>query len=571
MLDVLIKNGMIVDGTNVAPRPGDVGIRDGRIVAIGKISEPAAETVDATGRLVTPGFVDPHTHYDAQLFWDPTAAPSNQHGVTSVIAGNCGFTLAPIRERDADYTRRMMAQVEGMPLWALKDGAPWTWSTFGEYLNALTGNIAVNAAFMVGHCALRRWVLGSDFARASTDSELEQIKELLPESLRAGGLGLSTTRLAGHTDGDGVEAPSFWASEHEVVELARIVGQYEGTSLELTTDGCVSRFSDAEVELMAKMSEVSGRALNWNVLRANLETQVTLRHQLRPSQRARELGGRVVALSLPAIADMNKSFRPYCALWRLPPWPEVLNLEVEERIKQLQDPAVRERLSASAVGSSAAHLANFGSYLIGDVYSAENEQYRNRKVASIAAEQGVDVFTALIDIVSRDKLQTVLWLLPDDDTDGDCEVRRQLWGDPDVMPGGSDAGAHLDRFLGANYPTAFLADTLRGRKLVPLERAIHMMTDTPARFFGLTDRGRIELGYHADLLVLDPETVGSAPVRAMFDLPGEAKRLTADSRGIERVYVNGRLTIIDGQSTGDLPGTVLRSGRDTSHAVGAVA
>src|SRR3954451_21103426 len=200
MLDYAITGGTIVDGTGAAARQGDVGIRDGRIVAVGKLDEPATTTVDATGLIVAPGFVDPHTHYDAQLYWDAYATPSSWHGVTSVIGGNCGFTLAPLKERDADYTRRMMAQVEGMPLAALEDGLPWSWESFGEFLDALDGAVGVNAGFMVGHCALRRYVLGDDFARPSTPSEVMEISALLDRSLAAGGIGLSTSRSSTHID-----------------------------------------------------------------------------------------------------------------------------------------------------------------------------------------------------------------------------------------------------------------------------------------------------------------------------------------------------------------------------------
>src|SRR3984957_15917589 len=192
MLDYAIRGGMVVDGTGRPAVQGDVGIEKGRIVEIGKLETAAAKTINADGLVVAPGFDDPHTHYDAQLFWDPHATPSSWHGVTSVIGGNCGFTLAPLKERDADYTRRMMAQVEGMPLVALEEGVPWGWDSFGQYLDRLEGGVAVNAGFMVGHCALRRYVLGEDFAREAKDDELDQIVTLLDQSVSAGGLGLST-------------------------------------------------------------------------------------------------------------------------------------------------------------------------------------------------------------------------------------------------------------------------------------------------------------------------------------------------------------------------------------------
>jgi N-acyl-D-aspartate/D-glutamate deacylase len=567
MLDHAISGGTIVDGTGAQGRRADVGIKDGRIVAVaepGGLDEPASRTVDATDLVVTPGFVDPHTHYDAQLYWDPLATPSTWHGVTSIIGGNCGFTLAPLRERDADYTRRMMAQVEGMPLVALEQGLPWKWETFGEYLAGLDGSLAVNAGFMVGHCALRRYVLGEDFGREATPAELEQIGRLLRESLAAGGLGLSTTRSTTHVDGDGEPVPSRHASEDEVLALCEIVGQFEGTSLEAIVQGCLSRFSDEEIELLARMSGVARRPLNWNVLSVGVDDAGKIDHQLQASTRAGELGGRVVALTMPIFADNNMSFLTFCALWLIPGWRDVLAVDVPEKIRRLKDPTVRADMMEKAASSPLGRLADFGNYLIGDVFSEVNEQYCNRNVGEIAAERGDDPFTTIVDIVANDDLKTVLWPIPAANTEADWELRRQLWEREDVLLGGSDAGAHLDRMLGSPYPTRFIADCLRGRKLVPLEQAVHLMTDVPARLFGLRDRGRLAPGYHADVVLFDPATVDATPARIAFDLPGDSKRLLADPLGVVRVLVNGQETIVDGQPTGTVPGAVLRSGRDTT-------
>src|SRR5262245_49140123 len=268
MLDTVIRGGTVVDGTGAPARRADVGIRNGRIVAVGTVDEEAATTVDAGEHVVAPGFVDPHTHYDAQLFWDPAASPSNLHGVTTVIAGNCGFTLAPIVARDADYTRRMMAKVEGMPLAALEAGLPWDWSSFGEYLARLEGRIGVNAAFLVGHCALRRTVMGAEsVGKTASAAQVEQMVRLLHESLAAGGLGFSTSLAFTHSDGNGQPVPSRWADrETEVLPLTRAVRDHEGTTLELIVDGCLKGFSADEVDLMARMGLEAQRPLNWNVL-----------------------------------------------------------------------------------------------------------------------------------------------------------------------------------------------------------------------------------------------------------------------------------------------------------------
>jgi N-acyl-D-aspartate/D-glutamate deacylase len=566
MLDYAIRGGTVVDGTGRPAVQGDVGIEKGRIVEIGKLETAAAKTINADGLVVAPGFIDPHTHYDAQLFWDPLATPSSWHGVTTVIGGNCGFTLAPLKEKDADYTRRMMAQVEGMPLAALTDGVPWGWDSFEEYLDRFEG-VAVNAGFMVGHCALRRYVLGEEFGRESTPQELEQILQLLDRSLSAGGLGLSTTRSSTHIDGDGQPVPSRWASEAEVMGLCEVVGRHDGTSLELITEGCIGRFTDHEVELLATMSATARRPLNWNVLSLASDDPGKAEHQLRPSRRAREIGGRVVALTMPVFADNNMSFLTYCAMWLIPGWRDILTADVPERIRRLQDPVVRAGMLDSASRVPLGRLADFSRYMIGDVFSEQNEPYRNRIVGELAAEKGQDPFTTLVDIVAADDLRTVLWPIPAADTTADWELRRDVWDDPDVMIGGSDAGAHLDRMLGSPYPTRFIADSLRGRKLVTLERAVQLMTDVPARLFGLRDRGQIGVGYQADIVLFDPDRIGATPARISFDLPGESKRLLADSIGIERVLVNGVETIVNATATGDLPGIILRSGRDTTGTI----
>jgi N-acyl-D-aspartate/D-glutamate deacylase len=485
--------------------------------------------------------------------------------VTSVIGGNCGFTLAPLHERDADYTRRMMAQVEGMPLTALENGVPWTWERFGEYLDSLENALAVNAGFMVGHCAIRRYVLGDDFAREASTDELEQIVQIFDDSVEAGGLGLSTTRSSTHVDGDGNPVPSRWASVDEVLRLCEITGRYDGTSLELITHGCLDRFSDEEVELLAQMSATAGRPLNWNVLSVSAADSGKIEHQMRAAVRARDLGGRVVALTMPMFADNNMSFLTFCALWLIPGWRDVLATDdVDETIRRLQDPAIRADMMANAATYPLGRLANFAEYVIGDVFSAENERYQNRKVGDIAAERGEDPFATIVDIVANDRLRTVLWPIPPHDTDADWERRRELWELDDVLIGGSDAGAHLDRMLGSAYPTRFVADSLRGRQLVPLERAVQLMTDVPARLFGLRDRGRLAPGHHADVVVFDPATVDATPPYISFDLPGGSKRLLADPLGVVRVLVNGTETIVDGKPTDALPGAVLRSRRDTA-------
>jgi N-acyl-D-aspartate/D-glutamate deacylase len=571
MLDYLIKGATVVDGTGSPGFQADVGIRDGRIAAVGPIDEEAAEVVDATGLVVCPGFVDPHTHYDAQLFWDPMATPSSLHGVTSIVAGNCGFTLAPVSGDGAGYLIDMMAKVEGMSKVALKDGVPWNWSSFGEYLGRLEGNLGVNAAFLVGHCALRREVMGADaVGNEATAEQIAAMRALLAEALEVGGLGFSTTQSFTHSDGDGEPVPSRWATPDELLALCDEVREHPGTTLEWVTDGCLSGFSDDEIELMIAMSLRGQRPINWNVLTVDSAVPDRSRDQLAAGALAEQRGAKVVALTMPTLVGMNMSFLTYCALNQLPDWGEILSLPVPERMAKLADPEVRifmENRANSPEAGVFARLTGWGRYRIGDTYSAANEGLKGRLVADIARERGVREFFALLDIVANDDLRTVLWPGPTDDDAESWRMRVDAWRSGYAMLGGSDAGAHLDRMCGAPYTTEFLGDCLRGKQLIGMEEAVHHLTDMPARLFGLRDRGQVREGWIADLVVFDPATIDTGPVIMVNDLPGGAGRLSAEAIGVAKVFVNGRLTVDANVPTGVLAGSVLKSGRDTDTVI----
>ena len=567
MLDELIKGGTVVDGTGAPGRVADVAVRDGRIVAIGVIDEAATRVVDATGLLVTPGIIDPHTHYDAQLMWDPTASPSSVHGVTTVVGGNCGFTLAPLRPGDGDYLRKMMARVEGMPLAALEQGVDWSWETFAEYLERLDGRIAVNAGFLAGHCAIRRYVMGADaVGKEATPEQVSAMRSELRAAIEAGALGFSFTRSGSHSDGDGQPVASRWATEDELLALCEETGVHPGTTIEGIVAGCLDQFADDEIELLARVSAIADRPVNWNVLTVDSRVPERVPRQLQAADRAAELGGRVVALTMPVQVPMNMSFLNFCGLWLIPGWQDVLGVPVAERVERLRDADTRVRLLELSQAPEAGvfrRLADWAQYIIGDTYAPENDGLKGRSVGEIAAERGRSWFGTLLDIVIADDLRTVLWPTPQDDDEQSWTMRRELWADDRAMIGGSDAGAHLDRMCGAPYPTRFLADCLHGRRLVPVERAIELMTGAPAALFGLRDRGVLRVGAVADIAVFDPARVGSGDATLVRDLPGDSARLTAASTGVVRVLVGGVPIVVDGQPTGATPGVVLRSGRDT--------
>jgi N-acyl-D-aspartate/D-glutamate deacylase len=566
MLELLIRGGSVVDGTGTPRRTADVGVRNGRVV-LDVDGESAQRTVDATGLVVAPGFVDIHTHYDAQLAWDPTASPSTSHGVTTVIGGNCGFTLAPAGPQHAEYLMRMMARVEGIPVPALQSGLTWDWTSYADWLDRFDGRIGVNAGFLVGHSAIRRSVLGDEAtARAATPDEIDTMADTLRASIAAGGLGFSSSQSPTHNDADGQPVPSRLADRDELVALATAAGLPEGTTLEFINAGCINGFSDEDIALLADMSRAANRPINWNVLGVTTRSADYAWSQLAASDRVAEQGGRLVALTLPHQMEIRLSFLTGFVLDGLPGWRETLHLPVPERMRALSDPEVRARLRAGADSDEAGMLrglARWHRLQIVETFGAANAGCNGRSVGDIAKDRGGDAFDVLLDIVVADDLRTGLSPPMMDDSDDDWKLRAEVWRDPRTIVGGSDAGAHLDMMCGAIATTSLLGDAVRERQLLSLEEAVHELTDAPARLYGLRDRGRIADGAHADLTLFDPDTIGHGLTHTRHDLPGGAMRLYAEAQGIHRVLVGGVDIVVDGESTGELPGTLLRSGRDT--------
>jgi N-acyl-D-aspartate/D-glutamate deacylase len=566
MLDLLVRGGTVVDGTGQPARRADVGVRDGRIVSIGRVEEQADRIVDADGLVVAPGFVDIHTHYDAQLFWDPSASPSPLHGVTTVFGGNCGFSLAPAGGPHGEYLMRMMAKVEGMPLDALERGLSWDWTSFAEWLDRLDHPIGVNAGFLCGHSSLRRAVMGEDaVGGASSPEQIDQMVRLLHDALDAGAMGFSTSTAPPHNDGAGQPVPSRAASPDELIALASALHRHPGTTIELILAGSLNGFTAAEIDLMVSMSCGANRPINWNVLGVSSANREFCEHQLAASSAAAERGATVVALTMPPGNRMRMSFLTGSPLDGLPGWREIIALPVPERIKAFSDPEIRQRLATGAASEEAGILrgvANWPILQFVETFSPANAAYTGRTVADVAAERGQDPFDALLDVVIADELRTGLRPPSAPETADDRAFRLEVWRDPRTIIGGSDAGAHLDMMCGAVYSTSLLA-SVRTSGDLPMEEAVQMLSDAPARFYGLRERGRLAEGWWADLVVFDPDRVGYGAESTRNDLPGGAMRLYTESTGVEHVFVNGGAVVADGTLTGDTPGRLLRSGRDT--------
>jgi len=568
-MTIAIRGGTVVDGTGAPPARADVVLEGDRVAAVGP--DAAAHTtvdtiVDADGLMVTPGFVDLHTHYDAQLFWDPNASPSPLHGVTTVLGGNCGFSIAPLGPDTADYITRMMARVEGMSLAALQAGLSWDWGSFGDWLGRLDGRIAVNAGFLVGHSTLRRLVMGERAVGGdATEADLAAMETALHAALLEGALGFSTSQVHTHNDGDGQPVPSRAASRAEMERLAAAVRDHEGTTVELIVPGCLNGFTDEETEFLSTMSLLADRPVNWNVLGVSAMNPDGAWSQLAAGTKAADRGATVVALTLPHTMQVRLSFEHGAILDGLPGWRETFALPPEERMAALSDPETRRRLDAGAQSDEAGilrHLANWPRLIIEETFAPENAGLEGRSVGDVAKERGCAPFDALLDIVVSDRLRTGL-RPPIGESEEDWVLRAQAWQDPRAIVGGSDAGAHLDTMCGAIYSTSMLGDGVRARGLLTWEQAVRQLTDIPARLYGLRDRGRLEPGAFADVVVFDPTAIGHRPVRTRDDLPGGASRLYAEATGMQHVLVNGTEIVRAGSFTGAVPGRVLRSGRDT--------
>jgi N-acyl-D-aspartate/D-glutamate deacylase len=565
MLDLLIAGGTLIDGTGAARRRGDLGIRGGRIAALGRVDEPARQRIDARDRVVCPGFVDVHTHYDAQVFWDGMLSPSSFHGVTTVVGGNCGFSIAPLSPEAGPYLMPMLARVEGMPLASLEAGVPWDWKSFGEYLDRLERRLAVNAGFLVGHCAIRRVVMGERAVGCeASPEELEQMKQLLAESLSQGGLGFSSTISPTHNDAAGDPVPSRHASREEILALAGVVRDHPGTTIEFLPG--IGAFQEEQKALMTEISLAANRPVNWNVLAPSSANAAMVEAQLSATDYARARGAEVVALTVPQPMVVRINLHSGFIFDALPGWAGLFRKPVSERMRVLADPAARRELDRRANSEEASvfrMMANWGNLRVVETFAPGNEVHVGRTIRQIAAEQGKEPFDAMIDLALSDGLRTSFMPPSTGDDEASWQLRGRCWRDDRTVIGASDAGAHLDMIDTFAQSTQVLGNGVRVHRLLSLEEAVRQLTDVPARLYGLVDRGRLAEGWRADVVVFDPETVGSGPTYTRFDLPAGAGRLYADAEGIEHVIVNGVEIARGAEPTGSLPGAILRSGRDT--------
>ena len=562
MLDVAIVGGEVIDGSGTPRRRADVGMRDGRIVEIGDLEEPAARRIDAVGKVVTPGFIDVHTHYDAQAAWDPYLTPSPLHGVTTAIGGNCGFTLAPMEEEAIDYLTAMLARVEGIPLATIRAGVDIRWRSFGEYLDTIEGNVGLNVGFLVGHSTVRRLVLGEDWRREARDEEIEEMCRLVETSLASGALGFSSSWAETHNDAAGDPTPSRFATAAELLRISPALRAHPGTWLEFIP-WASGAFPDDRALLMAKMSAAAGRPLNWNLMliRPNIPDEVT-QNRLAASDLAAAHGGAVFGLTLPVPNAMHLNLDAGFLFDSAPAWAEVLGRGHDAKVGAFRDPEIRRRLAVAAAAEGRVWY-DVSRLTFEYVESPTFADVQGRSVADAARERGVDPFDLLFEVAAVDDLRTGFVVPAEGDDSESWRRRLAVWEDPRTIVGGSDAGAHLDMLDTFGFFTDFVGPTVRDRQLLPLEAAVRMITGDAARAFGLRGRGLLAPGYAADVLVFDETEVARLPAEVRADLPGNASRLHAGAVGMEHVFVNGQAIAEHGKLTDALPGRVLRSGRDT--------
>lgn len=566
MLDIKIINGTIIDGTGAEPVKGALGIKDGRITAIGDVTEEAKETIDAGGKVVSPGFIDVHTHYDAQAFWDPTFSPSCYHGVTTILGGFCGFSIAPLTPEAGKYLLPMLARVEGMPEETLKVGVPWDWSSFGDYLSRLDKRVLLNAGFFVGHSAVRRIVMGERANKdEATPQEIEAMKALVGQSLAEGALGFSTTVAPTHNDGDGNPVPSRFASKGEMLDLAAVVRDHEGTTLEFLPN---LEFDDETIDLLVDFSLAGGRPVNWNVLAiqgSGEQDREKAYRQLHAGTVARERGAEVIALTFASSPTLRVNLATGFIFDSLPGWGPLFRLSVEERIKQLSNRFVRDTLAAAAAQKSmTSGFAKWHAFRVAEAFSEKNKKYEGLTIGEIAKQTGEDTFELMIGIALEDGLLTSFMVdARGEDLEG-YKLRAEMWHNDMTIVGASDGGAHMDMIDTFAFSTTLLQKA-REFGVMSLTEAVRQLTSVPAGAMGILDRGVLAPGLCADIVIFDADSVARGPVYSRYDLPGTATagRLYADAIGVDYVLVNGQVAVAHGVVGDARPGTVLRSGRDT--------
>jgi N-acyl-D-amino-acid deacylase len=535
MLDLLIRNALVFDGSGTGPVVNDVGVRQGRIERTAKsLPEPAAHVIDADGLALMPGIIDSHTHFDAQITWDPYVRPSPSLGVTTAVIGNCGFTIAPCKPGDRERVMRNLTQVEGMSLDVLRAGIDWGFETFPQYIAQLRRRgSAVNVAAYVGHSSVRTYVMGADAStRAASEDEIAQMQAIVRDAMRSGAVGFASSTSPAHNGDGGLPMPSRLAENREMAALVDAMGE-SGRGVYMLTKG-----SHTQMTFLESLATSSGRPVMVAALLHNSVNPKAVFGDLDAIAQANARGRRLIGQVSCCPLTMDFTLASPYPVEGLQSWKPALGLAGSALRKVLADPAFRAGLRAELATPATFRLFNGEWHKVQVVETAlrDNARYEQRSVADIARDEARDPLNVMLDLGLAEDLKTVFTAeLLNSDEDA---VGRML-NDPHSLVSLSDAGAHLTFFNDAGFGLHLLGHWVREVGAMSLSEAVRRLTAQPASIFGIADRGRIREGFAADLLLFDAATVGRGPKRRVFDLPGGAPRLTTDAVGVHGVWVNG--------------------------------
>lgn len=557
MYDLAIRDAAIYDGSGGPVRHGDLAVADGRIAAVGGDVGAARETVDAAGRALAPGIIDVHTHYDAQITWDPWATPSPSLGVTTVVIGNCGFAIAPCRPPHRDMTARNLSNVEGMPLDALRAGIRWNFETIPEYFDSVeTSGVGPNVAAYVGHSAVRTWVMGDEATeRTATEDEVAAMAELVRGGMAAGAIGFATSTFEGHNGAGGVPMPSLRAEESEIGALIGAMAE-SGRGVFMLTRG-----KDTDLDTLETFAADSGRpVIVAALLHDHTRPEATTRAMERiaeANRRGRKLYGQVSCCPL----TMEFTLREPYLMESYVAWRPAMEVSGDALKPVYADAGFRAGMKAELDNPRGLRAFNgdWSRIVVAEVANGGDKACEGRTVAELAAAAGQHPLDRFLDLGLADDLDTIFTstLLNSDE-----DAVAKLITDPHSTIALSDAGAHLTFFCDAGFGPHLYGHWARDRQALDLATAVHRMTGRQADIFGIADRGRLEEGAWADLMLFDPATVARTPSRRTHDLPGGASRLVCDAEGMGGVWINGvRVADESGfHGANRLPGRLIRGG-----------
>src|SRR5258706_1452858 len=556
-LDLLVKNGLLIDGSGAPARRADVGISNGKISSIEKkIQEKANRTIDADGLAVAPGFIDPHTHYDAQICWDGATTPSSWHGVTTVVMGNCGVGIAPCRPETREIAMKDLVNVEAIPFEVLNAGITWDWESFPEYMDAAARRKpSLNLAFMAPLTPFRHYVMNEDsLHRAANPEEIEKIQDLLGKAIDAGAFGFSSTLLNQHMGYGAKPLACRNASRDEIKAYCNVLRDRGKGSIEYAMTRQIAVLEAPEVELLAFMLEESRRPVTFIAMFDRDDLPEAARETLRKVKPLIAKGARPQTSPLPLTRELV--MRSPFAFSAFPSWKRLFVDTTKEAQRAVyQDPAFRKAFREDLKNPTT--FADWNRITGHQLKKESLRKYEGKTVAEIAAARGCDGVDALLDLTLEDDLENEFTV-----QSWNTRVDRmsELLNDKSVLLGLGDGGAHLDMLCDSGYPSFVLGTWVRERKVLTLEEAVRRMTSDPADFFGIKDRGRLKPGLAADVVIFSEKEIGSGGrLERLYDLPGGAKRMVMRSRGVEMTLVNGAVTWEKGALTGAAAGKVLRS------------